>query len=353
MNEAPSNQTGLNDTFSSQPAPQTNPFTADLKGEFTSNFGTNTNAVSQIFKEGGFVNQNRTKYMIIGGVAIVVLAIAGYFFMSGDSSSSDDFASDDMAAEDSGATDSGDEAADDATTADDSSATSDKAATADTAKQDAATAAATAATATATASESTATAASQPAAVADSAASMGGGSIALDQPADGSSLNYDETQGPAVFSWTGGGGYIVFARNSSMHPVVMKVAVNGNSYSFHHPWPGTWYWQVQNSSGATEVRSFKVTAPVRRNVQLQQPQGGGAVAGNGGTVSWQGDSKVAYYRVEFSTGSWANPQYRFASSGNSVQLQGVTPGQYQMRVGAFSEVSGRWEYTAPTGVTVQ
>ena len=70
MNEQPSNNhTGLNETFSSQPGgQQTNPFTADLKGEFTSNFGTNTNAVSQIFKEGGFVGTNRTKYLIIGGV---------------------------------------------------------------------------------------------------------------------------------------------------------------------------------------------------------------------------------------------------------------------------------------------
>ena len=50
MNEAPSNQSGLSDTFSSQPAPQTNPFTADLKGEFTSNFGTNTNVPQQSFQ---------------------------------------------------------------------------------------------------------------------------------------------------------------------------------------------------------------------------------------------------------------------------------------------------------------
>ena len=88
MNEAPSNQSGLSDTFSSQPAPQTNPFTADLKGEFTSNFGTNTNAVSQIFKEGGFVGTNRTKYLIIGGVLIAVLAVV--FYLLTDSSSDGD-----------------------------------------------------------------------------------------------------------------------------------------------------------------------------------------------------------------------------------------------------------------------
>src|SRR3954467_8997718 len=82
MNEAPSNQTGLSDTFSSQPAPQTNPFTADLKGEFTSNFGTNTNAVSQIFKDGGFSAQRPTK-LIIAGVVLVAIAVGlGIYFLS-------------------------------------------------------------------------------------------------------------------------------------------------------------------------------------------------------------------------------------------------------------------------------
>ena len=109
----------------------------------------------------------------------------------------------------------------------------------------------------------------------------------------------------------------------------------------------------ENNSGSTEVRSFSVNSPQRRNVLVAEPAAGAAVAGTGGTVSWQGDSAVAFYRVEFSQGGWANPQFRFATSGNSVQLQGVAPGQYNMRVGAFSEVSGRWEYTAAQPVDVQ
>src|SRR5690606_37931401 len=47
---------------------------------------------------------------------------------------------------------------------------------------------------------------------------IGSGPITLVEPADGSSITYDETQGPAVFSWSGGGGYIVFSRNASMNP---------------------------------------------------------------------------------------------------------------------------------------
>ncbi|MCX6109090.1 MAG: hypothetical protein NTZ90_05730 [Proteobacteria bacterium] len=340
MNEAPSNSTGLNDTFSSQPSPQTNPFTADLKGEFTSNFGTNTNAVSQIFKEGGFVSNNRTKYMIIGGVVIAVLAIGAYFFTSSsDDSSGEDLADGEKAGEESAADD------------EDASAKPEDKATADAKAKEAASAKAAAATAAAAAPAVPTPKAS--ASTGDAGGGAGSGAVTLGEPADSSSINYDETQGPATFSWTGGGGTLLFSRNSSMHPIARKIHVSGNSYAFSHPWPGTWYWKVKNSSGETEVRSFKVSPAARRNVSLQAPTSGGSVAGNGGTVSWQGDSKVAYYRVELSTGAWANPQFRFSSSGNSLQLQGVAAGQYQMRVGAFSEVAGRWEYTNPQAVTVK
>lgn len=352
MNESPSNHTGtgFNETFSSQPS-QTNPFTADLKGEFTSNFGTNTNAVSQIFKEGGFTAQNKNKYIIIGVVAVVVLAIVFFVVTREDSP--------DSPGEDVAATDEAPAEGEDAQANADGE--KDPEAEAEAGAADAKTADGETAEAEGKAEGE----AAQPEAGADTAAvptsvpkgsggpSIGGGAITLTEPADGSSLNYDETQGPATFNWSGGGGYIIFSRSQSMNPPIMKVAVSGNSYSFHHPWPGTWYWKVENRSGSTEVRSFKVNAPARRNVQLQAPAAGGAVAGSGGTVSWQGDANVAFYRVEFSTGGWANPQHRFASSGNSVQLNGVAAGAYQMRVGAYSEVSGRWEYTDPVSVTVQ
>lgn len=345
MNEAPNSQTGLSDTFSSQPAPQTNPFTADLKGEFTSNFGTNTNAVSQIFKEGGFVGQNRNRNIIIGAVAVVVVLLLGYFMFFGDDST-DSFPTADDTAEDAAADVAAEDTVDDAAadTATDET-TADEEATTDEAAESTASVDA---TTDAPAPFKNSVPSSIP-----SGASFGSGPATLTEPAEGSQINYDESQGPAVFNWTGGGGHIVFSRNQSMNPPALRIRVNGNSYAFHHPWPGTWYWRVENSSGQTEVRSFKVNPPQRRTIALQQPGPGGAVAGTGGTVTWQGDAKVAFYRVEVTNGGWTNPTHRFASSGNSVALNGVAPGQYQMRVGAFSEVSGRWEYTAPVAVTVQ
>jgi hypothetical protein len=94
---------------------------------------------------------------------------------------------------------------------------------------------------------------------------------------------------------------------------------------------------------------------VRRNISVTEPASGGTVAGNGGIVAWQGDSLVARYQVQFvPTGaSWANPQFKFGSAGDRVALQNVAPGTYDMRVGGFSEVSGRWEWTVVKGVSVQ
>lgn len=338
MNEAPSNQTGLNDTFSSQQATQGNPFTADLKGEFTSNFGTNTNAVSQIFKEGGFVNQNRAKYYAIGGLAFVLLAGLFYFLTLGEDSESEDTAA--TAGETDGENAEEKEEGEGADKAEETAAAEAKDAVAEkaeVAKEEAPVAAAPIAE-------------SKPV---QSGGVAGSGPISLDQPNDGASVGYDESQGAAQFSWTGGSGHIVFSRNASMNPPSMRVFVKGNSYAFHQPWPGKWFWRVENRSGKSDIRSFTVNAPQRRAISLDQPANGGTIAGSGGVVSWKGDAKVGFYRVELSTGGWATPQHRFASSGNSVQLTGVTPGQYQVRLGAFSEVAGRWEYTSPISVTVQ
>ena len=83
---------------------------------------------------------------------------------------------------------------------------------------------------------------------------------------------------------------------------------------------------------------------------------GGSVAGTGGIVRWNKDEGVSYYRVEMvqsGNRDWSSPAYRFATQGGEAQLNNVTPGSYDMRVGALSKVSGRWEYTSPQSITVQ
>jgi hypothetical protein len=316
MNSAPNQP---NSTFNSQPASgtQSNPFTADLKGEFTSNFGTNTNAVSQIFKDGSFGSSNRNRY-ILAGVGVVALLLIGWLLLSGEGEEGAEVAEDDVAGE--------------VAPGDETPAATDAAPTAE------------------------APATEAPAAVpsAEAPAPAATGSISLTSPENGASLAYDETQGAAMFSWGGGPGTVVFSRHSSMQPEVMRVKVSGSSYAFHHPWPGQWFWKVESEGGASDVRSFSVAAPIRRNIALSAPAAGAALAGSGGVVAWTGDKGVAYYRVELNqSDDWSNPMFKFSSSGSQVQLNGVGAGQYQLRLGAFSEVSGRWEFTQPIAVTIQ
>jgi hypothetical protein len=313
MNQ-PSNQFG-----NQAQAGNTNAFASEVKGgEFASQFGGNTNAVSQIFKDGGFSSNNRTKYMIYGLLVVLVLAAAYYLLDDGSGE-------EEMAA--TGTEETTTEATDAAPPAEEAKPAEEMAAAP---------------------VEQTAPA---PVEQAQTAPAEATGAIALAQPADGASRQYDETSGPAEFTWEGQASHIVFSRNASMTPVIMKVPVEGSAYRFHHPYPGKWFWRVETAGGQSDVRSFIVTPPAKRAISLNAPTA--PVAGSGGAVTFQGDNKVAFYRLELSNGSFAQPQYRFATSGNTVQLKDVTAGQYQMRLGAFSEVSGRWEYTEPVGVSVQ
>jgi hypothetical protein len=369
MNEAPNNQTGgtgFTDTFSSQPAPQSNPFTADLKGEFTSNFGTNTNAVSQIFKEGNFAGGSKKKYIVGGAIGVLVVLFFGLWaggYLDGLLGEGEGGGEEtEPTAENPPDSENPDESTEENTTPTPAPApakTDTTPKTVDTAPKVEPTAAPVATIPTtgsgAKIGKSSGASIGQSIAFSTGGKKMaiGSGKISLEGPADAASLAYDETQGPAVFTWSGGGGTIVLSRNQSLTPPVLRVPVYAQTFEFHHPWPGTWYWKVENNGGGSEVRSFTVGAPARRSMAFSAPTSGGAVSGNGGTVTWQGDGKIAYYKVELSTGGWTNPQFRFESSGNSITLSGVTAGQYQMRLGAFSEVAGRWEYSAPMPVTVQ
>ncbi len=316
-----------NAAFSNTSA-QSNPFTGELKGEFSSDFGTSTNAVSQIFKGGGFGTQNKSRLILIGVVAVVVLVFAFWYF----NEPVDETGAGEIAEE---AGEEGEEAGE----------ATDEAKPAEEMAADAAKPAGEAAKPAAEAAPATA-----------AAPAMAAGTIALLSPANGASQPYDETSGPAEFQWEGAADQIIFSRSSTMEPVVLIGTLNGaSSYSLENPYPGTWYWQVKNASGTSEVRSFKISAPPRRSFPVTAPTPGGSLAGTGGVVSWQAGEKIARYSVELSPSgtSFANPAYRFGTSGTSVSLQGVSAGVYDVRVGAFSEVAGRWEWQTIEKVNVQ
>lgn len=180
----------------------------------------------------------------------------------------------------------------------------------------------------------------------------GGGGLRAKTPEDGAVRNYDETSNHAEFTWTGKSQWILFSRNSNMHPVELKAKTKGHKFIFPRPDPGVWYWRLVNGSHKTPVRSFHVNPPVKRAIAITSPAGG-ATLSKDGSVTWKGDHMVTYYRVEISNSGWTNPAYKFATTGTELRLQNVAAGQYQLRVGGFSEVSGRWEYTEPIAVTIQ
>lgn len=334
MNQPTNNTTGhgTGGGFPSQPGSQTNPFTADLKGEFSSNFGTNTNAMSQIFKEGSYANQNRSRYILLA-VLLVALAGFGYVYLESENYDENEFAAPAV----------------------------DKPEVAENVQpapiESVAPLASTAPVEPVAPVVDTAPvvdAAPVAASTSSYAESTVSGPVSINFPEDGAAIAYDETVGPARFSWNGGRGRLELSRSPSMRPIEMSIPVKRGAYSLHQPAPGVWFWRVKTSGGTSDVRSFTVEAPVRRKLAVTAPSAGGTLAATGGQVSWQGDSKITYYRVELTNASdWANPPYKFATAGSTVAIQGVTPGAYKMRVGAFSEISGRWEYSSPMDITVQ
>lgn len=361
------NQDQNSNTAFSESGTQTNPFTGDLKGEFTSDFGTNTNAVSQMFKGDGMGggDKKRTIMLAVGGLVVVALLTVLLVFDEEDQGFDDFAESTEMTAESTMA----DQAADDQLAAEEDSLEADTAdpaedttasgveGAADTPAPETTSSAnegAGVAEATAPGSEAGVEAGIAPAEGYGQMASTG--SITVASPFDGASLAYDETQGPATFSWSGAADRIVFSRSASMAPIVRSRNVAGRqSYRFLHPHPGNWYWRLENAEGGTPVQSFAIMPPVRRNFPITQPQPGGQIAGNGGVVAWQSDAKIASYKVQLvpQGSSWSSPAHQFGTSGTSIALQGVAPGAYDLRVGAFSEVAGRWEWQVINGVTVQ
>lgn len=361
------NKSQTESPFSSQTnADQTNPFTGDLKGEFTSEFGTNTNAVSQIFNNNGFNSQSRTK-LVIGIVALVSLLAGGFFYIQTQDSESaqEDTVLDPQEIGQEDIAEGSDELQQEQLdTAADKPA--DTATAANPTARENAVAEDTVSTTTAEAEntsaaemiDTAATPRATPSAQSlGSTATMGQSStLAVSSPIGGAETDYNETMAAPRFSWQGNATRIIFSRSSSMRPVYRFANVEGrSSYKFNGIFPGNWYWQLQGPDGMSEVQSFTISPPSRRPVSIIEPQSGSSLSGNGGFVAWSGADKVARYQVQFKTPdmSWANPTYRYGTVGTKVAVSGMAPGTYDMRVGAFSEVSGRWEWHVMKGISVQ
>ena len=172
----------------------------------------------------------------------------------------------------------------------------------------------------------------------------------LIEPKDGTSRYYDESSHRSVFSWEGGPGTIVIARSPNMKSVGVRSEVNANTFTSPSLAPGKWYWQVSNNLGSSVIRSFTIMPSPKRNISINSPKQGEKLS-NGDMISWTGDKKIAYYKVELSQNG--TKIYTFSTSATNYQINSVNPGSYTLKIASFSEVSGKWEYTDEISVVVQ
>jgi hypothetical protein len=180
---------------------------------------------------------------------------------------------------------------------------------------------------------------------------LGTGNYAQLSPRDGAVVTYDESRNPPGFKWTGGQGQLVFSRKADMSRV-QKSLVAPSGVRVSRLYPGTWYWQVKGAESSSSIRSLVVKSSRKRNIVLQSPQGGESLPSSGGEVRWIGDERIAYYKIELIKPETAVTAYRFATSGTSLQIKNVESGSYQLRVGGFSEVSSKWEFSDAINITV-
>ena len=180
------------------------------------------------------------------------------------------------------------------------------------------------------------------------------GELTLISPPKGEVREYDLSSERALFSWNGNAEKIIFSRNSNLKPIHTSADVLGSEYYGRYFEPGTWYWQVKNSEGTSEVNSFTVRPSKVEKPKILTPQNGTEINGNNSGVNWTMTARAAFYRVQLTQKEdWVSPDYLFATSGTKLMLKGVAQGSYKLRVGSFSEVSGRWEYSDTIQVEVR
>lgn len=288
-------------------------------GEFASGFG-GTNAVSQIFKEGGFAGDERKKRIALfaGLAALVLCGGAVYFMFMDDSADMPVDATAEMAAPTDAASDAATDAATDGST---DAALADEGA--EEAMEDEA------------AEGAEASAPSLPAAAAPAITG------------DTTTYDYNEEMGGPVVSATAGSVIEVARRADFADAYVLGSVGSSGQFRIPNPPPGAIYWRIQGTQGSNQIT---VNPPAGLGINFAAP----ASISEGTQLSWSSSGPVAYYRVEFSTDqSFSSLAHVISTSQSAVGVTGVAAGSYFVRLGGFNRASGKWEYSAGSSVTVQ
>lgn len=281
-------------------------------GEFSTGFGGGTNAVSQIFRDGGMGGDDKRRNVMLGLIVGAVIMIAGsavYFFYTEDDTSLE------------------------APTVATTPAPSEKAVEQKAAEKAAADTAAT------SAEEEE-----------EDLEEDGEEEELVSAPAAPSSSNtytYNEVGGGPLVSAPAGTA-IEVSRVQDFSVMYMTGTTNAaGQLRIPNPPPGKVFWRV---AGKPEVSEITVSAPPKLNIGMKL----GASIGATETLSWSASGNVGHYRLEFSgEPSFGSVAHSFSTNKKSLTLSGVNPGNYFVRLGGLNVASGRWEYTRASSVEVK
>lgn len=191
-------------------------------------------------------------------------------------------------------------------------------------------------------------------------------SISLLSPANGEQIEYNEliNGGYTSFQWDGiSSGKLLISPLSDMSVVYRQIPINGTHldlklYPKNQGHSDSWYWQIISESENSEKFSFTILPARKRTISLISISNGAVIEIGKTPISWEGDEQISYYRIELvkeeteGNLSWGSP-YRFATKNNTLLINTIPQGAYQLRLGAHSRVAGKWEYIEPIRVTLK
>lgn len=159
-------------------------------------------------------------------------------------------------------------------------------------------------------------------------------------------VSYDARQGGIVVNATDGA-TIEVSRSADFSDTYVRGVARGGRFQIPLPPPGQIYWREQGSADAYLIT---VTPPPSLGLSFSPPQSMTADT----EMSWSASGPASYYKIEFATDdTFSNIVSVMATSQTAAAPTDVTAGKYFVRVGGLNLASGKWEYTRASNVSVE
>jgi hypothetical protein len=162
-----------------------------------------------------------------------------------------------------------------------------------------------------------------------------------------SNYTYNEEKGGPVIKSTAGAN-IQVSRAESFSPLYVTGKANADGkFQIPNPPPGEIFWRVSGSNAATKIT---IKPPPSLTFDFSAP----AEVAAGGTLGWSATGPAAFFRLEVSTDqSFANLAAVVSTKENQAALNNIAAGRYYVRLGGFNKASGKWEYSNASQTNVK